>query len=727
MYLLFAEDGIPLSLDVFEDFVYFTTLHSNTVNHIYKFGNQNQGIMPISQHPVKVNDVLIVQEQKQDKRIPNPCSNATCHATMLCVLSGPRNYSCLCPDGTLEKTVADHLECHAQVVVSSSFCQLFCLKGECVQTAQGPKCKCDPKFDGEHCDHYRCSDHCKNGGLCQVEVDMQLSCLCQPNWTGVQCETLLPTCNNFCENNGTCHEMNGEAPYCTCNAMFTGDRCDQCKALTCENGGTCRAGMRKGSAAPMCSCGPGYHGVNCSFSVCEDYCNHGSCFIQSMGMPTCKCKPGWTGRRCDNCANETLCAGPCVQLECLNGGNCIVTPPPASHARCSCMPGYSGQFCQYSVCDSCINGQCYIQRGMPRCECDPGWTGTKCETKKCHEGDQRCGCRPGYHGKNCEHYVCENYCHKGLCVVKEGDPVCQCPRGFSGDRCQHNDCEHLCHRGSCQVTEEGAKCVCEEGYTGRRCMEPVPSGPCSPSPCLHGGSCVVVHGKGLCNCSLEYHGSRCQSRVEVNENPCANLSCLHGGVCQMVVSTAVCRCTEGWAGDNCDVQTACMDDWCFHGGTCRLNSDPTQPSTCDCPEGFTGLRCEATKDERLEVSSESSANTATVIIGIFVAVVVLVVAVVVAWMWQRQRAKGISHVRLEENGGTVEMTNPMYLHVSSDQEEEPNPVFSLHDSPNTFKNPVYDSLYNEAAAAQLSQEKTGLLQSDPLGVLDTNGPTGSKS
>lgn len=61
-------------------------------------------------------------------------------------------------------------------------------------------------------------------------------------------------------------------------------------------------------------------------------------------------------------------------------------------------------------------------------------------------------------------------------------------------------------------------------------------------------------------------------------------------------------------------------------------------------------------------------------------VVVLVVAVVVAWLWQRQQAKGIFHVRLEENGGTVEMTNPMYLHASSDQEDDPNLVFSLHDS-----------------------------------------------
>ncbi|KAK7063137.1 hypothetical protein SK128_024553 [Halocaridina rubra] len=49
--------------------------------------------------------------------------------------------------------------------------------------------------------------------------------------------------------------------------------------------------------------------------------------------------------------------------------------------------------------------------------------------------------------------------------------------------------------------------------------------------------------------------------------------------------------------------------------------------------------------------------------------------------------------------------------------------------PNTFKNPVYDSLYNEGASANIPQEeKTGLLHSDPLGALDGRSPnTGSKS
>ena len=37
-------------------------------------------------------------------------------------------------------------------------------------------------------------------------------------------------------------------------------------------------------------------------------------------------------------------------------------------------------------------------------------------------------------------------------------------------------------------------------------------------------------------------------------------------------------------------------------------------------------------------------------------------------------------MRLEENVGTVELTNPMYLHNADDHEDDHNPVFTLHDS-----------------------------------------------
>ncbi|MPC12441.1 Fibropellin-1 [Portunus trituberculatus] len=352
--------------------------------------------------------------------------------------------------------LADHIECHSQVA-SSRDCKLFCLKGKCIITDQGPKCQCDPKFDGVHCDHYRCSGYCKNGGFCQVESD-KLSCHCTGNWTGPLCETPMPTCDNFCENNGTCHELSGKPPYCTCNAMFTGDRCDQCKALPCENGGTCRLRVRNGTYAvtPMCSCAPGYNGVSCTLSVCDGYCKHMMSFprlrdsrdfspysfsaewadkektsssalseadiegstvagapVQSKAGDFPSVSASWDGAAGDVMnALITQCDNLCADVECHNGGNCIMTGPPQPKARCSCVPGYHGSSCQFSLCDTCVNGQCSIRSGMPHCECDPGWTGRLCQDRTCHEGDEHCGCPVGYHGKNCDHHVCENYCYK---------------------------------------------------------------------------------------------------------------------------------------------------------------------------------------------------------------------------------------------------------------------------------------------------------------------------
>lgn len=49
-----------------------------------------------------------------------------------------------------------HTECHAQVINNSSRCNLHCHRGECVLDGDVPKCQCEPMYDGEYCDHYRC-------------------------------------------------------------------------------------------------------------------------------------------------------------------------------------------------------------------------------------------------------------------------------------------------------------------------------------------------------------------------------------------------------------------------------------------------------------------------------------------------------------------------------------------------------------------------------------------
>ncbi|KAK4327382.1 hypothetical protein Pmani_002145 [Petrolisthes manimaculis] len=757
-------EGSPFSLDVFEDVLYFTTRDTNAVKRISKFGDRrgNQGPPTnISHHDIKVTDVLIVQEQKQDTNLSNPCASNPCHTDAMCLLSGPNNYTCHCPDEYREYMDNGVKVCHIRVLSRLDECPLFCNKGECVLTDDGPICQCQPMYSGLHCEKYRCSGYCKNNGHCTVNPKAEnkagvpeLRCQCGPSWTGERCETPLSICSITCENGGNCvKDEEEDREYCICNSSFQGDYCEQCKDKKCLNGGICRLKLRGSNEySSFCSCASGYLGVNCSNSLCDDYCKHGSCELL-QGTPHCNCKPGWIGSKCDTCNNgskgnhsldssfvyyalaEDGCRELCDDFVCENRGRCYVSPQSPDKAQCSCTPGYHGTNCQYSVCDDyCINGVCDIRLSAPMCQCDQGWRGRKCEIQNCVSGQLGCGCPKGYHGPNCKHYVCDNYCQQGKCTLVGEDPSCVCLPGYSGNRCNINDCEHLCHRGSCHVTSEGAVCNCEPGYTGRRCMEPLPPmGPCEPNICLNGGTCHVIRGQGLCDCPSDYTGNLCQFQISPDQNICNQLQCLHGGICQITYNVAKCICHEGWGGENCGLQTNCTSTTCFNGGSCIPNPDSSLLPTCNCQDKYSGMRCETSQKASAEILENQTSNASTIVIGIFIAILVVCLGVGAAWAWRRQRGKGISHVRLEENGGTVEMTNPMYLHASEDQTDDPNLVFTLHDSPTTFKNPVYESLYTEDTAgtpgAGCQEERAGLLQSDPLGALDTNPPAapGSKS
>lgn len=63
----YIDEGVPGNLDIFEDMIYLTTHDTNVVHRLNKFGNRPQHMSCISQHAMEVSDILIVQEQKQDR------------------------------------------------------------------------------------------------------------------------------------------------------------------------------------------------------------------------------------------------------------------------------------------------------------------------------------------------------------------------------------------------------------------------------------------------------------------------------------------------------------------------------------------------------------------------------------------------------------------------------------------------------------------------------------
>lgn len=81
---------------MFEDYLYVTTQYTHNVFRLHKFG-QTTNNTHIAMGLPKVQDILILQENKQDHNITNRCQDF-CHSTEFCLLS-PSGATCACADG----------------------------------------------------------------------------------------------------------------------------------------------------------------------------------------------------------------------------------------------------------------------------------------------------------------------------------------------------------------------------------------------------------------------------------------------------------------------------------------------------------------------------------------------------------------------------------------------------------------------------------------------------
>lgn len=85
---------------------------------------------------------------------------------------------------------------------------------------------------------------------------------------------------------------------------------------------------------------------------------------------------------------------------------------------------------------------------------------------------------------------------------------------------------------------------------------------------------------------------------DVNTDPCAAFGCTNGGTC-VLGATPVCNCPSGFSGLRCEVNIDdCPANACEPGGTCV---DGVNSWSCSCPPGLTGEHCEIDQDLRLTV------------------------------------------------------------------------------------------------------------------------------
>ncbi|XP_055372745.1 prolow-density lipoprotein receptor-related protein 1 [Condylostylus longicornis] len=417
----FEKNEKPQKIDVFEDFVYIK-LYDQSIIKLNKFGHDN-GTYLLKGY--RSSDIGIIHYLKQNQNISNPCSINPCDSKKaMCILSSePKGYSCKCPTEYVMIHTSAGVKCKP-IEDLPDHCPIRCHKGRCKYIDHQPRCICDPMYDGELCDHYRCSGYCKNEGVCKIGENStdgipSLICLCPPNWSGTHCEISLHECQSRCHNGGSCSILDSGVFRCDCPDRFVGEKCEHCFNLTCENNGICRETV---SGTTQCDCPDGFIGKRCEINECHDVClNGGNCTIDIQG-PQCKCPYRYMGNKCE------------IDL-------CQTENPPEF---CDETMIFNHTPCTSKRCQN--NGICHIIRNEGICNCTETWN-----------------------GENCEKYVeadnpCIGYCYNGgICRLDNVDlPSCICIGDWNGEQCNKppqclNDC------GICRLGSSINECLCSNG------------------------------------------------------------------------------------------------------------------------------------------------------------------------------------------------------------------------------------------------------------------------
>ncbi|XP_038617138.1 protein delta homolog 2 isoform X2 [Tachyglossus aculeatus] len=220
-----------------------------------------------------------------------------------------------------------------------------------------------------------CSAHCDLAhGCCGPDGQ----CKCDPGWEGQHCERCvrMPGCLH-----GTCHQ-----PWqCICRSGWAGKFCDKDEHVCaerppCQNGAQC---VYQGDGGYRCLCPPGFHGHDCELKAgpCERArapCRNGGRCQDDRGYArnfTCRCLAGFVGPRCEVDVDD------CLMRPCANGATCR---DGINRFSCLCPTGFAGRFCTVNL-DDCASHPCQ--------------NGARCRDRV---RDFDCVCPDGFGGKTCQ-------------------------------------------------------------------------------------------------------------------------------------------------------------------------------------------------------------------------------------------------------------------------------------------------------------------------------------
>eukprot|EP00980_Cylindrotheca_fusiformis_P006245 scaffold1336_cov158-Cylindrotheca_fusiformis.AAC.7 len=566
---------------------------------------------------------------------------STCGEDRVCLNGGIcTSTEVLKPDGAIETEY--HCDC------SSAFDEKFHYAGESCQFPSTQVCT----HDGDSMEGRL---FCTNHGSCQE--DPERGCKCRPGYSGFSCEFENteddPTDRESidfgkCGDDLVCH--NGGV--CVTTLLYSQDggekevnHCD-CSTATTET--TAWFSYFLVLTVSFLSLAPDKAGDMCQYeatSFCSEpleglglesayFCvNHGECNPENV-RHGCDCPPDWNGMRCeyqetaDDLNDDTEDGVPCGDdLVCYNSGTCEAiestneaTGDKTTIYECNCGPAtdgtnfFAGPQCEYRSSDTCsdenpggsfcVNGGKCAGGPLDGCECPSGWSGTMCDVAV--EGNAHAD-----KGEECGNGYCYN---GGSCIKTTINSVdgnsktefhCSCEGAYDDE-----------HRYGGLYCEHKSTTFCSRSNQGDSLA--------GVHFCSNGGTCDEENPQKGCKCPAGWTGMSCEFQTNEQSNSgeeefeaCGDLTCLNGGTCV----TTIVKDSQGvkTAKQHCDCSSAYTDSDIFAGIQCEYKqtsfcSDPgddislanfcTNSGTCgdsvlagcDCPDHFTGFRCEYQKD-----------------------------------------------------------------------------------------------------------------------------------
>ncbi|XP_064596976.1 fibrillin-1-like [Liolophura sinensis] len=527
------------------------------------------------------------------------------------------------------------------------------LPGKCPSggTCAAPDvCSCASGYDGPECKDV---DECTSGAAnCQRGCTNLIgSYYCQgvPGYGKAPGDTVFkPLCINnlpgLCANGGTCVSPG----ICTCAQGFLPpdciekeNACAACHSTTCfnfvgpvgcrctdnfeqvtegmcANRRSCSCAIKTDCVSPtLCSCAPGYEGVDCT-DIDECQTNNGDCPTGCVNIPGsyyCQAeRPGY-GMLPGQNESKPVCFKTAPGF-CPNGGEC--TEPDV----CTCPKGYQVPDCSDE--DECVSNTHMCQSGCKnvigsyRCDCpeDYSWDDEDKTCKGFCQQDYSCDDEEKTCQASCFGQPPGTCAHGGTCLRPW---VCECKPGFATPDCSDID-ECAVNNGNCDQTcwntIGGYHCECLSDHGWH-----VTSGSCKPicmdnpaGECPNGGECISPD---TCKCKEGYRRPDCTDIDECAADPdiceieCKNIKgsyyCTDGngygvvqgtgekislcyllppGICPndgTCIEPEKCECKHGFMPPDCQDKNECIED----NGGCEEACHNTKGSFyCECRRGF---------------------------------------------------------------------------------------------------------------------------------------------